>query len=225
MNCREDILGGYENTYKIATDEKDLLSMSFLGEHFLIRGDNEKAKEIFTEIVQSNSEDPIDLFAMGKCYHLLNDRKKSIETYERALDCPFTYGHLGICYQHGVTVEKDIKKALEFYTIGIEKKDPVCMYLKGLLLLEGDEEGAMSLIDKSTMMGYLPPLIFLKGHYRNERNEKFFELLMGLAHINHVPSLIEYSMMIYESHPKEAFQKKPLLPCFIWKNGCSKYIM
>lgn len=126
--------------------------------------------------------------ALGKIY-IANPNVRNYELarkcFEKAIENGVDegYAHLGDLYAGGLGVKKDLAKARELYSVGVQRNDPVCMnYLAILYLKENDEEKAGQLMLRSADLGYRSAqlnmgcaLIFgnLKLEIDNERGARF----------------------------------------------------
>ncbi|MDX2346925.1 MAG: tetratricopeptide repeat protein [Legionella sp.] len=74
--------------------------------------------------------------------HALEEKKYSVLLEEKAaLGDPTAQFALGQLYQHGVSVEKDNEKAVEYYMQAIAQQDLRAEYTLGLFYLNGEENG------------------------------------------------------------------------------------
>ncbi len=93
--------------------------------NFLLK-DYENAKKLYRELVQQ-TDDSYYMFMLGECYNSedidVNTLENAVYWFNYALEkgSKYPYYHLGICYQFGQGVEKDLSKALELFTLGAKE--------------------------------------------------------------------------------------------------------
>lgn len=107
-------------------------------------------------------------------------------------------GVLGLCYAKGDHVAQDAEKARQWFTRGVELKNPESMMNLAYIYLNGvgvDQDGAKAamLYEQAAQMGFAPAGFHLAQMYREgtgvERdNSKEFEWALKSAEAGHVPA-------------------------------------
>lgn len=122
--------------------KENLLYKAFYGES-LMETDLKAGKEYLTNLVKQNQPwTRQDLVAVGLAHLRLGNFKSSLENLNKVDDIPFAQILLGHIYRKGLGVEKDVKKAFNFYKFASDKgyfeakNNLANCYLKG----EGVEE-------------------------------------------------------------------------------------
>ena len=87
-----------------------------------VKRNKEKGTELFKEyIVKTKQENGDAITNLGRYYHIgaiEKDPKKAVECYEKSAKYSHVraFNSLGFCYQNGFGVEKDLAKAVKYYT-------------------------------------------------------------------------------------------------------------
>lgn len=87
--------------------------------------------------------------------------------------------NLGMCYETGNGVEKDLQQAVKYYTLASEANHPQAIYNLGLVYLEGsggvpkDERLGLEMLHKASDQGLLEAQRYLGVFYTNEAQENW----------------------------------------------------
>ncbi len=94
---------------------------------------------------------PEELFDLGMLSYDKQDFSKARKYFEKACDLKYGGGcsNLGVLYQNGQGVEKDLIKVAYFYTKACDLKDGSGCFNLGELYLEKDSKKAVALFEKS----------------------------------------------------------------------------
>ena len=121
-----------------------------------------KKSELSSEIFRiKKTENPHEMFAIGKAYDLFGDQEKALKWYKLSAESGCMFGQLNYAYffDKGICMEKNPKEALFWY----EKADEqgyfkasyniACFYEDGIIY-EQDEEKAFEYFLKSAEQGF-----------------------------------------------------------------------
>lgn len=132
------------------------------------KGNYQEAKELLQE-----SDDPETLTLLGKIYlkNQLKDYSKAHEYFKKASEMGSIEAttHMGILYENGFFVTKDIPKAIQFYQTSIESNDKDAMlHMAKIFLAQENVEVAKELLIDSSNLGNLESTLLLGDVYKNE---------------------------------------------------------
>ncbi len=105
--------------YCRSTNEESPSCVFFLGTYYFSKGDFKKSKKHFTNSLDSNFE-AISFYALGRIALYEENYSEALKLLTRSqkLNCGRAYYWLGNIYLNGFGIDKDEKKALNFFKKG-----------------------------------------------------------------------------------------------------------
>lgn len=161
---------------EFSSDAVDPVRLSLDGDHF--DAGHSEPPQSTAEASEQLASVLMEYFAcledINGAHLLLTNETEAIKSFEKAqaLGSARAHYNLGVCYERGRTVNKDLDKALMHYKAAVLKGHPLATYNLGVLYLNGhgNTSTGHSLLEKASRLGVPQAKTFVAHKYLEAGN-------------------------------------------------------
>lgn len=161
---------------EFSSDAVDPVRLSLDGDHF--DAGHSEPPQSTAEASEQLASVMMEYFAcledINGAHLLLTNETEAIKSFEKAqaLGSARAHYNLGVCYERGRTVNKDLDKALMHYKAAVLKGHPLATYNLGVLYLNGhgNTSTGHSLLEKASRLGVPQAKTFVAHKYLEAGN-------------------------------------------------------